>query len=53
MRYINKTIVCGALSMLALLGTTSCGDDFLKEDAGHKVTDALLEDETGALKMAA
>ena len=39
--------------MLALLGTTSCGDDFLKEDAGHKVTDALLEDETGALKMAA
>ena len=53
MRYINKTIVCGALSVLALLGTTSCGDDFLKEDAGHKVTDALLEDETGALKMAA
>ena len=39
--------------MLALLGTTSCGDDFLKEDAGHKVTDALLEDEAGALKMAA
>ena len=53
MRYINKTLVCGALSMLALMGTTSCGDDFLKEDAGHKVTDALLEDETGALKMAA
>ena len=53
MKYINKTIVCGALSMLALLGTTSCGDDFLKEDAGHKVTDALPEDETGALKMAA
>ena len=39
--------------MVALLGTTSCGDDFLKEDAGHKVTDALLNDETGALKMAA
>ena len=39
--------------MLALLGTTSCGEDFLKEDAGHKYTDALLEDETGALKMAA
>ena len=53
MRYISKTLVCGALSMLALLGTTSCGEDFLKEDAGHKVTDALLEDETGALKMAA
>ena len=53
MRYISKTLVCGALSMLALLGTTSCGDDFLKEDAGHLYTDALLEDETGALKMAA
>ena len=53
MRYISKTLVCGALSMLALLGTTSCGEDFLKEDAGHKYTDALLEDEAGALKMAA
>ena len=53
MRYISNKIVCGALSMLALLGTTSCSDDFLKEDAGHKVTDALLEDEAGALKMAA
>ena len=53
MKYISKSIVCGALSMLALLGTTSCGEDFLKEDAGHKYTDALLEDEAGALKMAA
>ena len=53
MRYISKTLVCGALSMLALLGTTSCGKDFLKEDAGHLYTDALLEDETGALQMAA
>ena len=53
MRYISKTLVCGALSMLALLGTTSCGEDFLKEDSGHLYTDALLEDETGALKMAA
>ena len=53
MRSINHKIVCGALAMLSLLGMTSCGDDFLKEDAGHKVTDALLNDETGALKMAA
>lgn len=53
MKYISNKLVCGALSMLALLGTTSCGDSFLEEDAGHKVTDALLEDETGALKMAA
>ena len=53
MRYISKTLVCGALSMLALLGTTSCGEDFLKEDAGHLYTDALLEEESGALQMAA
>ncbi len=53
MRYIRNKVVCGAFSMLALMGMTSCGEDFLKEDAGHKVTDALLEDETGALKMAA
>ena len=53
MKYINSKIVCGALSMLALMGTTSCGDDFLKEDAGHLYSDALLEDEAGALKMAA
>ena len=45
MKYINNKIVCGALSMLTLLGTTSCGEEFLKEDAGHMVTDALLEDE--------
>ena len=43
MKYINNKIVCGALSMLTLLGTTSCGEDFLKEDAGHLYTDALLE----------
>ena len=53
MKYINSKIVCGALSMITLLGITSCGEDFLKEDAGHKYTDALLEDEAGALKMAA
>ena len=53
MRYFNRIFVCGALSVLALMGTTSCSDDFLTEDAGHKVTDALLNDETGALKMAA
>ena len=39
--------------MLSLLGTTSCSDDFLKEDAGHKYTDVLLEDEAGALQMLA
>ena len=53
MKYINNKIVCSALSMLTLMGTTSCGDDFLKEDAGHLYTDALLETKDGALAMAA
>lgn len=53
MKYISNIIVCGALSMVTLLGATSCGNDFLKEDAGHLYSDALLEDEAGALKMAA
>ncbi len=53
MKYINNKIVCGALSLFTLLGTTSCGDDFLKEDAGHLYTDALLETKDGALAMAA
>lgn len=53
MKHISKKIVTGALSMLALIGMTSCGADFLNEDAGHKVSDALLEEEAGAGKMAA
>lgn len=52
MKYINNKIVCGALSLTALLGMSSCSEDFLKEDAGHLYTDQLLEDETGALQMA-
>lgn len=53
MKRINNKIVCGALSLLTLMGTTSCGDDFLKEDSGHKITDGLLATPEGALKMAA
>ena len=53
MKYINNKIVCGALSLTTLLGMSSCGDDFLKENAGHLYTDQLLESETGALQMAA
>lgn len=53
MKNINNKLVCGALSLLALMGTTSCGDDFLKEDSGHKITDGLLSTPEGALKMAA
>ena len=53
MKYINHKIVCGALSFMTLVGATSCSDDFLKEDAGHLYTDALLETQDGALAMAA
>ncbi len=53
MKYISNKIVCGALSLLTLMGTTSCGDDFLKEEADHMYTDALLETQDGALAMAA
>ncbi len=53
MKYMNSKIVCGALSVLTLLGTTSCSNDFLNEDAGHLYTDALLETSDGALSMAA
>ena len=41
------------MALATMFGTTSCGDDFLKEDAGHKVTDALLETPDGAIAMAA
>ncbi len=53
MKYISNKIVCGALSLCAMMSLSSCGDEFLKEDAGHLYTDALLETEEGALKMAA
>ena len=53
MKHIRNKIVCGVLSTLALLGTASCGESFLEENAGHKITDELLNDEDGALKMAA
>lgn len=45
------SLACLGLCTLGL--TTSCGDDFLAEEAGHKVTDALLETPDGALAMAA
>lgn len=53
MKYISNKIVCGALSLLAMLGTSSCGESFLDEDAGHMVSDALLETSEGAERMAA
>ena len=53
MRYISNKIVCGALSAATLIGMNACSSDFLKEDAGHLYTDALLETGDGALAMAA
>ena len=53
MKYIKSKILCGALTLCAATGLTSCRDDFLKEDAGHKVTDLVLETSEGAEKMAA
>ena len=41
------------MALATLLGTTSCGDGFLEENASHKVTDELLETAEGATAMAA
>lgn len=52
MKNINK-ILSSFLAASLILGTTSCGDDFLKENGNHTTTDALLETGSGALAMAA
>lgn len=53
MKHIKNKIVCGALSLCAAMSLSSCGNDFLSEDASHLYTDKLLETEEGALQMAA
>ena len=50
---MKNKIILGAMALATKFGTTSRGDDFFKEDAGHKVTDALLETPDGAIAMAA
>lgn len=50
---INKIFCAGLVCCGMSTALISCGDDFLKEDASHLYTDALLETEEGALKMAA
>ena len=50
---MKNKIFLGALALTMLTGTTSCGDDFLKEDSGHMVMDGLLETGEGAKAMAA
>ena len=53
MKYIKNKIVCGTLSLCAAISLSSCGNEFLEEDASHLYNDALLETPEGALKMAA
>ena len=53
MKNFKNNIFISAIALAMLTGTTSCGDDFLKEDSGHMVTDELLETGEGALAMAA
>ena len=43
----------GVVAMATMGMTTSCGDAFLDEDAGHLVGDGLIETPEGALAMAA
>ena len=42
MKNTNK-ILSGILAASIMFGTTSCGDDFLKENANHTTTDACLK----------
>lgn len=50
---ISNKIMTGVMALAALGTTASCGDAFLDEDAGHLVSDGLLETPEGALSMAA
>ena len=53
MKNIRKKVLFGTMVLVLASGTSSCGDSFLKEEAGHMYTDAILETEEGALAMAA
>ena len=53
MKNMKNKIFLGAIALATIVGTTSCGDSFLEEDANHKVTDGLLETGEGAKAMAA
>lgn len=53
MKNIRKKVLFGTMVLVLATGTSSCGDSFLKEDAGHMYTDGILETEEGVLAMAA
>ncbi len=50
MKNLNK-IFASFFACTLMLGAPSCGDDFLEEDAGHKISDALLQTPEGMEKM--
>lgn len=52
MKTYNKYLV-NAMACLTLAGAASCSEDFLDEDAGHMVSDKLLETPEGAQALAA
>ena len=54
MKTLKNKILLGAVALTSLsVATTSCSDDFLKEDSGHMPLDGLLETAEGAKAMAA
>lgn len=50
MKNLNK-IFAGLFACALTLGAPSCGDDFLEEDAGHLLSDALLQTPEGVENM--
>ena len=46
-----KKICTGLFASALILGAPSCGNDFLEEDAGHLISDALLKTPEGVEKM--
>ncbi len=50
MKNLNK-IFAGLFAGALMLGAPSCGDDFLEEDAGHLISDALLATPEGVEQM--
>ncbi len=50
MKNLNK-IFAGLFACALTLGAPSCGEDFLEEDAGHLISDALLKTPEGVEQM--
>lgn len=50
MKTLNR-IFTGVFACALTLGTSSCGDSFLEEDAGHMISDELLNRQEGMERM--